>query len=94
MIYIILYFLIISLVAVGLTVYDKNAAKNKKQRISEKSLLTVAFLGGAAAMFYTMKSIHHKTLHKKFMIGLPLIMVFHLIIIVLSYGLYNGYITI
>lgn len=66
-------FAVFSLVAVVLTVYDKLSAKRHKRRIPEKTLLFVGILGGAAMEYITMKVIHHKTLHKKFMIGLPLI---------------------
>lgn len=81
MYYIIIYLVIISLFAVAITVYDKSAAKKGGRRISENALILTALLGGGAAMFYTMKAIHHKTLHKKFMIGLPVIMVVHIILI-------------
>lgn len=37
--------------------------------------MTTGFLGGALLEFLTMKIIQHKTRHKKFMIGLP-VMIF------------------
>ena len=37
--------------------------------------------GGSLCMFITMKAIRHKTLHKKFMIGLPLILALQLFLI-------------
>ncbi|MFI3226651.1 MAG: DUF1294 domain-containing protein [Clostridia bacterium] len=64
---------IMSLIAPILTFLDKGYAKNNKRRISEKSLFIVAALGGALAEFLTMQKIRHKTLHKRFMIGLPTI---------------------
>ena len=72
--YIIAYFLIISLITVVVTVYDKKAAKSRPtHRVSEKSLLILALLGGSVAELLTMLKIRHKTKHKKFMIGLPVI---------------------
>ena len=62
-----------SLLAVCLTVYDKYAAKRKKARIPEKILFLTALFGGSLAMYITMLVIRHKTKHKRFMIGLPLI---------------------
>ena len=73
------YLAIISIAAIIITIYDKSAAKRKKWRISENTLMTVAALGGAAAMLLTMILIRHKTKHIKFMAGLPLIMVVHVI---------------
>ena len=67
------YLLGISLVAVILTVYDKIAAKRKHRRTPEKTLFLTAALGGSAAMLTTMYLIRHKTKHKRFMLGLPLI---------------------
>lgn len=67
-----------SLLSVILTVYDKLAAKRHKRRIPESTLILFGILGGAACEYLTMKAIHHKTLHKKFMIGLPLIFILQL----------------
>lgn len=71
--YIIFYFLAVSLAAVLLTAWDKRAAIRGESRISEKMLFATALCGGAAAMYITMLKIRHKTLHKRFMLGLPLI---------------------
>lgn len=54
---------------------DKSLARNRSRRISEKALFTVSAIGGAAAMYITMLFIRHKTKHKRFMIGLPLIII-------------------
>ena len=67
-----------SVLAAGLTVYDKIAAKTEgARRIPENTLMYVGFMGGAAAMYLTMLLIRHKTLHKKFMIGLPVFIALH-----------------
>ena len=73
------WFLLFSGIALLLTCYDKAAAQKKGQfRIPEKTLLWIAALGGAFVMYLTMRLIRHKTLHKKFMIGLPLLFILHL----------------
>lgn len=70
-----IYWGIISLVSVIVTVYDKLASKGApKHRTPEKTLLLLAALGGSAAMYITMQLIRHKTKHAKFMIGIPVIM--------------------
>lgn len=76
-----LYLCAISLIAVIVTVSDKSRARKGKRRISERSLMLVAALGGAAVMYITMCLIRHKTLHKKFMLGLPLITVLHICVL-------------
>ena len=70
-----IYFAAISLVALFVTVYDKWAAKKRpKHRTPERTLLIISALGGSVFMYLTMKVIRHKTQHKKFMIGIPVIM--------------------
>lgn len=77
MIYIILgvYLFLINLLALVLTVYDKKAAIKNKQRIRERTLLVVAAMGGSFTMLITMRRIRHKTKHKQFMVGIPVIIV-------------------
>ncbi len=77
------YIAVISVIAVVLTVYDKSVSKKKrKRRIPEKILMLVGALGGATTMYLTMQAIRHKTKHKKFMVGLPVFIAVHLLIIV------------
>lgn len=71
------YMLVISLISVLLTVYDKKNAKKSRRRIREKTLLTFAAFGGAAGMYIVMLLIRHKTKHKKFMFLLPLMIAIH-----------------
>jgi len=67
---------LISLTACSVTVYDKIASKRLAQhRTPEKTLFLLAILGGSVAMYATMQLIRHKTQHKRFMIGIPLIMI-------------------
>lgn len=69
----IIYFVVINLLAVVITAFDKSAARKGNWRISEKTLLVVSALGGSIAMLATMYVIRHKTKKMKFMIGIPLI---------------------
>lgn len=73
--YILIYLSVISLISVIVCIADKSHARKGKRRIRESTLFLLSALGGSAAMYVTMRAIHHKTLHKRFMIGLPLIMV-------------------
>lgn len=76
---------VISAAALILTLYDKLAAKKlPKYRTPEATLMWVGALGGAFAMYVTMQLVRHKTRHKKFMIGLPLLMVLHVLLAVLA----------
>lgn len=79
----IIYFATVSLVALGVTVYDKWAAKKRpKHRTPERTLLIISALGGSVFMYLTMQVIRHKTQHKKFMIGIPVIIFLQLAAVV------------
>ena len=54
---------------------DKHKAKKNKWRISEAFLLARALLGGSVGAWLGMKVWHHKTMHKKFQLGVPLIFI-------------------
>ena len=80
----IIYFLVISLITAIVTAIDKHKAKKGAFRISEATLFLLAAIGGSLSEYLTMRAIRHKTLHKRFMIGLPLIMLLQLAAIILS----------
>ena len=71
----IVYYLI-ALNIVTFLVYgiDKWKAKQGSWRISEASLLLLAVIGGSIGALLGMQVWHHKTKHKKFKYGLPLIL--------------------
>lgn len=54
---------------------DKRKAKKSRWRISESSLLLLALCGGSVGAWLGLKVWRHKTQHKKFYIGIPVIMV-------------------
>lgn len=78
-----IYLAVINFYAVLITVSDKRLARSGARRISEKKLFITAALGGSPAMYITMRRIRHKTLHKRFMIGLPLITAAQLALVIL-----------
>lgn len=80
------YFLIVSIISIILTVYDKYASKCKCRRIRERTLIFLALAFGSLSMYITMIFIRHKTRHLKFMIGLPVFIILNaLVIYVASY---------
>ncbi|MCC8072814.1 MAG: DUF1294 domain-containing protein [Clostridiales bacterium] len=79
--YIIAYFAVINCLTVFLTCIDKYKAKHNQWRIPEHTLITFGILGGTLAEYITMRIIRHKTRHKKFMVGLPIIFVLQIIVL-------------
>ena len=83
----VIYMLVLGLLSVILTLYDKVAAIKHKTRIPERSLLIIGLMGGAIPMFAAMQIIRHKTKKPKFMICLPLFGVLHLAAAILLFPL-------
>lgn len=71
---------VMSLLGFVLMGVDKLLAKWQKRRISEKTLLSVAALGGALGSWIAMLLFRHKTKHKAFSWGIPLLTVLHFIL--------------
>ena len=71
---IICYLLAVNIVTFLLYGIDKYKAKKSKWRISEATLLMIAVIGGSIGAWAGMRFWHHKTVHKKFKYGIPVIM--------------------
>lgn len=80
-----LYIGLINLIAALVTISDKKRARQKVRRIPEKTLWTLAVLGGSPAMLVTMHLIRHKTQHKIFMLGMPVLILVQLVILYLLF---------
>ena len=81
------YLAIVSIISIFVTKYDKKIAGTGKRRIPEATLLMWSALGGSVAMYGTMHAIRHKTQHKKFMIGIPVIMILQAALVYLCVAL-------
>jgi len=75
------YLLVINIVAFIVYGIDKWKAKRGSWRIAEATLLVLAVVGGSIGALLGMKVWHHKTKHKKFSYGLPLILLAQIAII-------------
>jgi len=74
--------ILISIFSIHITKKDKHSAINNKWRVKEATLLIVSALGGSLAMLLTMRIIRHKTDRKKFMLGIPVIMILQIMVVV------------
>jgi uncharacterized membrane protein YsdA (DUF1294 family) len=77
-----LFIYLLSINALGflLMLIDKQKARKKKWRIPEATLMGVAALGGSIGSLIGMYTFRHKTLHKKFTIGIPAILIAQLLL--------------
>lgn len=67
------WLLLINCFGIFVTIHDKRAAQRGAWRVPEKTLFALCVLGGCPGVYLTMHTIRHKTKHKRFMIGIPLI---------------------
>ena len=78
---VLVYLVTINVVTFFMYGIDKWKAKKSKWRIRETALLGLAVLGGSIGAWLGMKVWHHKTLHKKFKYGVPVIIIIQLALI-------------
>ena len=79
---IILYYLLaVNIVTFLLYGVDKYKAKKSKWRISEATLLMMAVIGGSIGAWAGMRLWHHKTKHKKFKYGIPVIIIMQIALV-------------
>ena len=76
------YLLAINIVSLFLYGIDKYKAKKNKWRISEATLLMMAVIGGSIGAWVGMRLWHHKTMHKKFKYGIPIIIIMQVSLVV------------
>ena len=76
------YFIGINAISFVIYGIDKLKAKKGKWRIPENTLLLLAIIGGSIGAWLGIKVWHHKTLHKKFKYGIPLIVIMQIAIVI------------
>ena len=76
------YLLAINIATFFLYGIDKYKAKKNQWRISEATLLLMAVIGGSIGAWSGMRLWHHKTMHKKFKYGIPVIIILQVAIAV------------
>jgi len=75
----VLYLLVVNFVGFSLMVVDKWKAKTGKWRIAEKTIWLVSIVGGAVGTTIGMYLFRHKTKHRLFRYGLPLLSLLELL---------------
>jgi len=68
-----IYLIVINLLGYGIMGYDKWRAKKNKWRVEEQRMFLIALFGGGIGIWFGMQRFRHKTLHKKFVYGIPAI---------------------
>lgn len=86
----VVYLVLINLSAFSFYGVDKQKARKKKWRISEKTLLLFAIAGGGVGSYMGMRVFHHKTQHLQFQILVPLCVVLWTVLL----GYYGYHLTL
>ncbi len=75
-----IYLLEINAAALLLCAIDKRCACRKTWRMPEGMLLLSAVLGGSVGLLAGMLLLRHKTRHKKFVFGVPVILILQIVL--------------
>ena len=78
------YLAAVNLAAFALYGIDKYKARRGLWRIPESVLLFAAAAGGSAGALLGMHFFHHKTKKPRFFIGVPLLLLLHLVLLCFS----------
>lgn len=81
---ILVYLAVVSVITFFVYGVDKWRARRAQWRISEATLLGLAVIGGSIGAWLGMRVFHHKTLHKKFRYGIPLILMAQIVLFLLT----------
>lgn len=81
--FLIIYLIIINALGLLLMLIDKKKAIQKQWRIPEKALLGVGLIGGSLGCILGMRLFRHKTKKPVFFVGLPLMLMVHILIFML-----------
>ena len=77
-----IYFVVINIVTFVVYGVDKSKSKKNKWRISEKTLILLAVVGGSVGTILGMNVFRHKTKHLKFSVGVPIIIALQVVLAV------------
>ena len=70
--------------------WDKRCARRGARRVPERTLFLLALLGGSAGALLGMKVWRHKTLHRSFRVGIPLILALQILVPAALYLMLRG----
>lgn len=77
-----IYIILINLIAFVVFGIDKRKARKEQWRVPESTLFILAIIGGSIGALLGMLAFRHKTKHRKFTIGIPLILALQIALLV------------
>lgn len=83
----IIYLLSVNIFGFLIMVIDKFKARKNLYRISEKFIFTMCLFGASLGVYVAMFLVKHKTKHKTFTIGVPLMFVVNILCVYILFTL-------
>ena len=77
------YLILMNLIGFALMGIDKHKAIKGAFRIPEATLFVVAIIGGSIGSIFGMYTFRHKTRHKKFVYGMPAVLILQILLVIL-----------
>lgn len=77
-----IYLLLMNIYTFSLMGFDKKSAKKQRRRVPEKRLFLLSAIGGAGGTWFAMKKWRHKTKHRTFTVGIPLLFGLNLLLVI------------
>ena len=78
-----IYFFLVNFCTFLIMFADKRLARNGGSRVPEATLLFFCAAGGSIGCLVAMYVFRHKTRHRKFTVGVPLILCFQLLLAII-----------
>jgi uncharacterized membrane protein YsdA (DUF1294 family) len=88
--YLIAYIFIINIISFSVMYYDKKRSIRHKWRVPESRLFLFACILGSLGMWVGMYIFKHKTKHRRFVFGVPIILIIQLIIMFMLFFYKNS----
>ncbi|SFD59888.1 Uncharacterized membrane protein YsdA, DUF1294 family [Lentibacillus persicus] len=76
------YIISVNIISFLIMAVDKQKAKKQTYRIPERTLWGLAILGGALGVLAGMRQFRHKTKHRLFTFGVPLLIIIQAVLLV------------
>ena len=80
---ILVYLIVINFISFAAMGVDKARARKRLWRIPESTLFVLALIGGSIGSIAGMHLFHHKTRHRRFLYGLPAILILQILIVII-----------
>ncbi|KYD01783.1 DUF1294 domain-containing protein [Bacillus atrophaeus] len=86
---VLIYIMMINVCGFWIMGADKKRARQHRWRISEERIWLVAIAFGALGVWLGMQTFRHKTKHRSFMYGVPLLLVIEAVFVAIYYSPFN-----